>query len=311
MAKSLQYISIFSLILFFVGCSSTRRFEKPEDEAFDVIRNVCADLAKQYNKTKRGETSGRVAVLVPTDRTGRYSRITTLISDGVTDELLRLGIAVIEHSRKQQIIEELQAQQSDIYRKENTAKIGELLGARVIGVGVLDEVGSKIVVSYRFLDTEKSDILATAAAPIAKDIADIFYGEEKLTGVYFVSRVSVVVAERKLDGYPWDAMGGEDEKPDPVVTITIGKNRPIQGIKRNTFEAFWEWKDNDPKTLISYDSRDPVTIIVYDKDLWEDDLIGKFEFEHGLPQSQLDSGVIVVGPFGAVKELRIQLKKVQ
>ena len=303
----IKFLILFPSVL--LGFSCGKSYLKSEEKAFDLIIELAAKIAQQYQKSKRGFVSGRVAVLKAEDKTGKNYKLAEIMSDKVTDELFRIGVAVIERTRINQLIKELGLQQSDLFNKETTAKMGNLLGAKIISTGVIEEIGSFLLVSYRFVESETSDIMAVTSVKLPVDIVGFIQKKPKGFGIYMLRKAKVVLEETKEGGYTWDVENDAIVvKPDPMIVVTIGKNRPIQALKKDTYEATWEWREDDPRALILYDARDMVTIEVWDKDIWADDLVGKYSNEHGLPG--IEEEMIFVEKFGRIKELRLEFVRI-
>ncbi|MCK5798880.1 MAG: hypothetical protein KAI47_16925 [Deltaproteobacteria bacterium] len=101
----------------------------------------------------------------------------------------------------------------------------------------------------------------SSATPAATSLA---------SGRYRVTVANGLVADTKTNGKAWDALGG---RPDPFVTLQIGRQTLRTSIIPNTLRPGW-----DRSQTVTLSSNDPVQISIWDKDAMRNDLIGFCRF---------------------------------
>jgi hypothetical protein len=128
------------------------------------------------------------------------------------------------------------------------------------------------------------------------------YAEDKIPeGAMRVVLTTVKVAETKADGSSWDVNGG---KPDIFVSMKNLSDKTqkevVTDVKNDTYEATF----NSKMVLVAAGHR--LRILVEDKDLAANDLIGKTELE--VTPEMLKKGKVTIS-FGQVKELTMEFHK--
>lgn len=117
----------------------------------------------------------RVAITDFPDLKGKSSDLGKHISEELETRLLNQGVAhVVERGRMQQIMKEQSLGASEAVDDETAAHIGKLLGAGIIVVGTISDLGTQVKVNARLIDTSSgeaigaSSITLSRAGPVAR-----------------------------------------------------------------------------------------------------------------------------------------------
>ena len=154
----------------------------------------------------------------------------------------------------------------------------------------------------------ESPAVEPVAEPVAEPAAEPAAKEVALERFPIsVELKSVEVYETKANGLKWDqALLGKRSAPDLMVEVRYGEQivLRLKSPRKDTFSATWERVISEP-FFITAEGDHKLVVFVTDKDLKQDDEIGKISFPVTLSEAQEEKTFRVAG--GRVKELQVQL----
>jgi len=149
------------------------------DGVEQMCRQITASLQRGNNKT--------LAIMDFTDLKGRKNEFGAYLSEKLIFSMYSIkGIAVVERNQLQNVLKNLEFQQTGLVKKETLQKIGRLTGANAILVGTIADLGESIEVNGRSVNAEDGMIVAVMSVPLAKDkqLSSFFgkTGEKEIAG---------------------------------------------------------------------------------------------------------------------------------
>lgn len=143
-----------------------------------------------------------IAVLPFLDSSGNRTTAGDTFAEQLTNGLVAVGISVVERTRLSDALTELGIQQSNLFSKDSSQKIGKQIGATALVLGSLTDKGKSLSANIRLTRVESGEILlsashtlaidklgnTSAAAPIASSpenmINDSWYGKANKHGTW-------------------------------------------------------------------------------------------------------------------------------
>lgn len=169
---------------------------------------------------------------------------------------------VIERSRLDQVLNEIQLSQLGVIQPELAKRLGQLLGADAIVTGTLTDLGGGFDVTTRIIDTQTGDVFAAATAVIAKDetvLKILKYGYVRGPSDESVTGSDLTEVKKPLAGAFKSAI--------EVDTKVLIKLEPVYELARKQFDLelikdCLIWKNFGPDNHLAYLHRNGKIIIL-------------------------------------------------
>jgi len=111
----------------------------------------------------------RLAITDFPDLHGKSSDLGKHISEELTTRLLNQGQAhIIERGKMQQVMKEQKLGAAEGVDDETAARLGKLLGAGIIVVGTISDLGTEVKVNARLLDTTSGEGLGASSITLSR-----------------------------------------------------------------------------------------------------------------------------------------------
>jgi hypothetical protein len=118
---------------------------------------------------------------------------------------------------------------------------------------------------------------------------------------YILQLMSVEVYPKKMDGKRWDPLGASG--PDLFVQVFVdGHQVLLSKVRKDSFASEWKYLVSNAFAL---NNKSSVRIVVWDKDLKDDDLVGEPSFSPTIKDVKEGKTFRLAG--GRVKEVKIRL----
>jgi hypothetical protein len=136
-------------------------------DPFDALaRGLTRDL---------GPHAGETAAVVPFTRAdGRFSGGGAAVAEALSTALVGKGLVLIERSRLDSLLKEIEIQRSGITKPGSELSLGKMAGASLLVTGTLSDAGSgRVEANARLVRVETGEVLAAAKAGLDKVWTDL------------------------------------------------------------------------------------------------------------------------------------------
>jgi TolB-like protein len=118
--------------------------------------------------------AGKTMAVVPfTDNTGTGSRHGESVAEYMVTAVQKSGVfRMVDRLQFQKAMEEIALSQSDVIDENSSLKIGKILSASCLLTGDISKVYGRYLVNSRIINTETSEIIASAAISVNSTIFD-------------------------------------------------------------------------------------------------------------------------------------------
>jgi TolB-like protein len=115
------------------------------------------------------DASGRVAVTPFLELDGSVSHFGIFVSERLTTRLIERGTSVVERSRLDAAIQELDLTRSVAFDREEVQRLGRQVGAGFIVTGSISELATFVEVNARLFDTATGEVAGAGQVSLVKD----------------------------------------------------------------------------------------------------------------------------------------------
>ena len=132
----------------------------------------CADqLTQKVFQTMRSQGKHRIAVVGFLSDDGQQNELGRYLADKLTNNLFmqRSDFDVVDRMHLEEAWDEIKLSLSGKIEPDTVQELGKILGADAIMVGTLKDLGSRVEIISRIIDTEGANILAVAQVYLRKD----------------------------------------------------------------------------------------------------------------------------------------------
>lgn len=270
------------------------------------MRNLAVAYGENRANSDKDKTNILAVSCLAENRSSR-ARFCEDVSDRLGRALFIKGANVVESEKVERLIAEQRRQTATWFDENRTVSMGRLLGASQMGIGNFAEAGDHITLSFKFIDVETGLMASVAEAQILSETVSRLFPENQDGDTFRVVAVDLEIEPTKADGLLWDATGVE-EAPDVSLTLRFGKNKVMMFQAQDTLTHQWTPQGTNEAVFV-YDSRDPVSVVVLDRDVMFDDPVAELRLEHGIPIADVRNGQFQPAPFGRVKSLVVRFQK--
>lgn len=153
---------VFSYACAFSSVSLDRTKEPALNEKIDQL---VVQLTQEPSVLEK-----KVAVTELTDLSGQKTALTAFLTNRLIDQLAETRkIQLIERSRLDTIVKELDLSMSGYIDERSEKLLGKMLGADAIVAGTVTDLGATVDMTVRLIRTESGEILAAGQVEVAKD----------------------------------------------------------------------------------------------------------------------------------------------
>ncbi len=163
--KDLASRSILSALLVLSACASKRPVELSRTGSLSgPLESVVADMVKNRDRLP----SGKIVVYAFTDLDGRQTPQGRLVAERLTTALARTGkFDVIERSRLEAAMKELNLQASGVTGEKDVIRTGRMLGADAAVTGTVASMTGGYEVNARTINVGSGEIITGAIVTLA------------------------------------------------------------------------------------------------------------------------------------------------
>lgn len=149
------------------GCS---RRAAPKAGVSGLLHSPLGRIVETLLAAREKIPGRKIAVYELPDVSGRATPEGKLVAERLTTRLARTGeFNVIERSRLEAAMKELNLASSGVIDPGTAARAGRILGAEAVVTGTLTRLNGKFEINARLIDTETGGILAAAAEQLDED----------------------------------------------------------------------------------------------------------------------------------------------
>jgi TolB-like protein len=111
----------------------------------------------------------RIAISDFPDLRGKPSDLGKHISEELTTRIMNQGQAhVVERGRMQQVMKEQSLGASEMVDDDTAAHVGKLLGAGIISVGTISDLGTQVKINARLIDTSSGEVIGATSIALSR-----------------------------------------------------------------------------------------------------------------------------------------------
>jgi TolB-like protein len=210
-------------VLFLVACHFLVGQQVSEGEVNKKIDGIVNDIVEAYRELESAKYRNSLAVMGFEEVTpeAKGKRIGFGASELLETRLSQTGLfQMVERKKIEQVMNEIALGMTGLITEESAAKAGKILGADIMVVGSISELGEYFNLNVRLIEVETGKVLVSAVAELPKEafLARIHYVKPKryrfgigYTNLYF-SDVADYVRTSTQDEYDFLHGGfGEDK----------------------------------------------------------------------------------------------------
>ncbi len=170
----MYYLRYLFLSVFLITCVSPKNitpvYSNTRDKSYSLSENI-RKLSNQIFQTMIEEKKSKVAVFAFPTIDGDITRLGLYLADKLTNSLFQFQnkFEVVDRFHLEDVLKEMEMGQSGIQDPKTIREIGKILGADAIVTGMITDLGTKLDINLRLLDTEKAKVLAVASTMVKKD----------------------------------------------------------------------------------------------------------------------------------------------
>jgi len=312
--------SALSIGLALFGCAHTATIEQQQKDlaeqladkalgeadvpaGWETAKSVDAlaeDLAQELIETRRDDPKGLIAIVPPTDSSGRSTDFGIALANSLSHALFQRGAELVERQKIQHAYEELNLNIGAEFDENARVQWGAFVGARAILITEIRPNTDTVGVSLRLVETETGHYVGSAiTTSTLDDNLRAMLTPRALSGKVILGELILRIAETKSIGEAWDdpAFG----TADPYVLMKVGTQAIRWPVQQDTTTPTWK-----EEHLIAFQSGMPVEIYVVDADALSHDSIGTVTLEKGWKEEDLLAGRVNLA-FGQVEEFQLKL----
>lgn len=169
MSSYWRCVRFFSLAAILCGCMS-HHVPPPTLQTESALSEKIDRLVQQLTQTGSLLENRPVAVTDFTDASGQKTELTAFLTNKFIDRLAKAGKArLVERSRLDAVVKELNLSMSGYIDERSEKLLGKMVGAGGLITGTVADLGDRLNVTVRLIQSETGEILAAADADLAKD----------------------------------------------------------------------------------------------------------------------------------------------
>lgn len=239
-----------------------------KDQGMDIERGL-DELSRELIDHLPPSNHISIAVADFWDLQGGISGLGRYVAEEISTRIFKIQgkFRVIESGLLDQILDELCINQTDLFDKETTKRLGRFIGADAMLVGTISDLDMNIRVNARIISTERRETLSAASITIAKDSR-----VTKLLGINLKPQVQFKAGCKKSS----DSSINERIEGGPGADIELFENHLI----RMTVKSL-TWERGSLILEIWYENMIGQTMTIYSKNWWKGYAAGTYLLSEG------------------------------